>query len=176
MLSDDILSSRDTSGLLVYFRKCLLVVTVARSDTKMHACQGGSKTTGDNLTLYIQCYNSPQPQRFYLVSYPWRILIIFQAFFSWQFPVYGYQDPVSKSSANWTTTTKNVLTSAFILKMTYILVVAEFLDDKLKVCIYEELRLQTVREWWANGKARNRTSYSGLCLCFQIHSPPELEI
>lgn len=41
---------------------------------------------------------------------------------------------------------KNVLTSAFILKMTYISVVAEFLDGKLKVCIYEELRLQTVRE------------------------------
>lgn len=41
---------------------------------------------------------------------------------------------------------KNVLTSAFILKMTYILLVAEFLADKLKVCIYEELRLQTVRE------------------------------
>lgn len=41
---------------------------------------------------------------------------------------------------------RNVLTSAFILKMTHILVVAEFLDDKLKVCIYEELRLQKVRE------------------------------
>lgn len=34
---------------------------------------------------------------------------------------------------------QNVLISAFILKMIYILVVPEFLDDKLKICIYEEL-------------------------------------
>lgn len=51
MLSDDILSSRDMSGLLVYSRKCLLVVTVARSDIEMRAYPRGSKTARDNWTL-----------------------------------------------------------------------------------------------------------------------------
>lgn len=69
MLSDDILSSRDTSGLLVYSRKYFLVATVARSDIEMLAYQGGSKTARDNWTLDTHTVlQLPQPQKFYLVS------------------------------------------------------------------------------------------------------------